>query len=280
MTKMTQGITLVAFHVKFNEDFDGLEAGHIAKDILKIRNGRWTYQDRNTMLKRDDIIYYWVHVVYQGLGYNLIDQSHRVIDFYNSDGTLHVTDRIQHNCTTKSATWFFSKDGVRQQACPRELLFEDNFDNLDSTNWNFDRRFAGPPNYEFAFYMTEDVTDVSDGQLRIKPILTNDKFGKNFVTQGRVVLERCTGQVDTDECQRQAAGAYILPPVVSGRLNTKSKFEFLFGRVEIRAKLPLGDWVYPGKFIANIRTRMSAIAKLLLNNHCTNRFFYLFFEST
>lgn len=73
------GITLVAFHVKFNEDFNGLEAGQIARDILKVRDGRWIYEDRNTVLKRDDIIYYWVHVVYQGLGYNLIDQSHRVV---------------------------------------------------------------------------------------------------------------------------------------------------------------------------------------------------------
>lgn len=77
------GITLVAFHIKFNEDFDGLEAGHIAKDILKVRNGRWTYEDQRTQLTRDDIIYYWVHVVYQGLGYNLVDQSYRVIgEFY------------------------------------------------------------------------------------------------------------------------------------------------------------------------------------------------------
>jgi len=73
------GITLVAFHININEDFDGLEAGRFAKDILKIRNGRWTFQDKQVQLRRDDIIYYWVHVVYQGLGYNLIDQSHRVV---------------------------------------------------------------------------------------------------------------------------------------------------------------------------------------------------------
>lgn len=65
-------------------------------------------------------------------------------------------------------------------------------------------------------------------------------------------LFSCTGQVGTDECQRQAKGSYILPPVVSGRLNTKGKFEFLFGRVEIRAKLPRGDWVYPRKFIVRL----------------------------
>lgn len=37
--------------------------------------------------------------------------------------------------------------------------------------------------------------------------------------------------------------------MISGRFNTKGKFEFLFGRIEIKAKLPRGDWVYPRKFI-------------------------------
>ncbi|XP_029164297.1 beta-1,3-glucan-binding protein-like [Nylanderia fulva] len=238
------GITLVAFHVKFNEDFDGLEAGHIARDILKVRNQRWTYQDRQTQLKRDDIIYYWVHVVYQGLGYNLIDQSFRVVDFYNSDGTKYNSDTGEQSCTTTSTTWIF-ENGERRQTCPRQLLFEDNFDNLNTTNWNSIQRFAGAPDYEFVVYMTNDVTDVTDGRLRIKPILLDTKFGTDYTSRGRLILEGCTGQVGSNECQRQAAGSYILPPLISGRLNTKGKFEFLFGRVEVRAKLPRGDWVYP-----------------------------------
>ncbi|KAL6434020.1 hypothetical protein ACFW04_005876 [Cataglyphis niger] len=240
------GITLVAFHVKFNEDFDGLEAGQIAKDILKVRNGRWTYQDRHTELKRDDIIYYWIHVVYQGLGYNKIDQSHRVVDFYNYDGTKYISNKVQdeENCMTTSVTWIF-ENGGRRQACSRQLLFEDNFDIINSTNWNSIQRFAGAPDYEFVVYMTNDVTDTIDGRLRIKPILLDTKFGNDFTLHGRLILEGCTGQVGTSECQRQGAGSYILPPLISGRLNTKGKFEFLFGRIEIRAKLPRGDWVYP-----------------------------------
>ncbi|KAM0727159.1 Beta-1,3-glucan-binding protein [Formica fusca] len=239
------GITLVAFHVKFNEDFDGLEAGQIAKDILKLRNGRWTYQDRRTELKRDDIIYYWIHVVYEGLGYNQIDQSHRVIDFYNYDGTKYIKVENEQNCTTTSATWIF-ENGGRRQVCPRQLLFEENFDTINSTKWNSIQRFAGAPDYEFVVYMTNDVTDINDGWLRIKPILLDTKFGKDFTSHGRLILEDCTGQIGTSECQHQAAGWYILPPLISGRLNTKGKFEFLFGRIEIRAKLPRGlDWVYP-----------------------------------
>lgn len=69
---------MVAYHVKFNEDFNGLEAGTIARDIVNVRNGRWTYEDRSTRLKRGDILYYWIHVVYHGLGYNLLNQKHVV----------------------------------------------------------------------------------------------------------------------------------------------------------------------------------------------------------
>lgn len=77
-----QGITLVAYHVKFNEDFYSLEAGVISIDIIKPRNGRWVYEDHTTELKNGDMIYFWVHVVYQGLGYNLLNQEHRVTGLY------------------------------------------------------------------------------------------------------------------------------------------------------------------------------------------------------
>ena len=186
-------------------------------------------------------------MVYQGLGYNLIDQSYRVVDFYNNDGTKYISNKEvqgEQNCTATSATWVF-ENGGRRQACPRQLLFEDNFDNLNSAKWNSIQRFAGAPDYEFVVYITNDVTDVSDGRLRIKPILLDTKFGNDFTSRGSLILEGCTGRVGTDECQRQAAGSYILPPLISGRLNTKGKFEFLYGRIEVRAKLPRGDWVYP-----------------------------------
>lgn len=64
--------------MKFNNDFEGLEAGTIARDIVKVRNGRWTYEDRTTRVKKGDIIYYWVHVVYDNLGYNLLDKQYVV----------------------------------------------------------------------------------------------------------------------------------------------------------------------------------------------------------
>lgn len=74
----TEGVSLVAFHININEEFDGLDAGKIAVDVRKQRNDCWTYEDRTTVLKKGDIIYYWVHFIYNGLGYNLVDQEHQV----------------------------------------------------------------------------------------------------------------------------------------------------------------------------------------------------------
>lgn len=68
----------MAFHIKINEEFDGLEAGQIAVDVRKRKNGYWTYEDTTTELKKGDIIYFWVHYIYNGLGYNLLDQMHQV----------------------------------------------------------------------------------------------------------------------------------------------------------------------------------------------------------
>jgi len=45
---------------------------------------------------------------------------------------------------TKSATWIFN-NGSRQQVCPHQLLFEDDFAKLDDANWNLMQRFPGPP---------------------------------------------------------------------------------------------------------------------------------------
>lgn len=57
---------------------------------------------------------------------------------------------------------------------------------------------------------------------------------------------RCTSTANN--CVRQAKGANILPPIVSGRMTTRS-LAFTYGTIHIRAKLPQGDWLYPGRFL-------------------------------
>ena len=45
-------------------------------------------------------------------------------------------------------------------------------------------------------------------------------------------------------CYRQKGD---IPPVASGRVRTAGRFSFTYGLVEIRAKMPGGDWMWPGR---------------------------------
>ena len=38
-----------------------------------------------------------------------------------------------------------------------------------------------------------------------------------------------------------------IPPMASGRIYSSEKFSMRYGRAEIRAKMPVGDWLWPGK---------------------------------
>lgn len=242
------GITLVAYHVKFNDEFYSLEAGTIAVDIIKKRNGRWLYEDRTTRLKLGDTIYYWVHVVYDGLGYNLLDQQHVVKEFYNYDGTLANAPVFddREGCPKISETLLVDSNGAQRHPCAGDLIFEENFDTLNTSRWFILEQYADLPNYEFVVYKNcSEIVNVKDGVLHIKPMLTDDKYGAGFSRQGSLHLTKCTGKPSSHDCERDAFGSYILPPVISGRLNTKKDFNFEYGRIEIRAKLPRGDWIYP-----------------------------------
>lgn len=49
-------VTLFAFHGKLNEEFDGREAGSWVRDVTKVRNGRYTFRDRETKLKASVVL--------------------------------------------------------------------------------------------------------------------------------------------------------------------------------------------------------------------------------
>ena len=44
----------------------------------------------------------------------------------------------------------------------------------------------------------------------------------------------------------RAAGEEIINPIQSARMVTSDSFSFTYGTIEIRAKMPKGDWIWPG----------------------------------
>ncbi|MDH3895292.1 MAG: glycoside hydrolase family 16 protein, partial [Chromatiales bacterium] len=96
-----------------------------------------------------------------------------------------------------------------------QLAFEDEFegDSLDTTKWNIDTGDGCPDlcgwgNNEEQVYSEDNIT-VAGGILTI---------------QGR----------------QEADGTYT-----SGRVNTKGKFDFRYGKVEVSARLPAGQGAWP-----------------------------------
>jgi len=66
-----------------------------------------------------------------------------------------------------------------------KIVFQDDFDTLDFTKWRHDITLAGGGNWEFQIYDNNRTTTFAkDGILNIKPVLTEDKIGSQFVRAG------------------------------------------------------------------------------------------------
>ncbi|XP_019621231.1 PREDICTED: beta-1,3-glucan-binding protein-like [Branchiostoma belcheri] len=56
---------------------------------------------------------------------------------------------------------------------------------------------------------------------------------------GRCTLENWNG------CYMAGSPSQHLPPVLSARITTARSFSFRYGKVEVQAKMPTGDWIWP-----------------------------------
>lgn len=136
--------------------------------------------------------------------------------------------------------------------CSGALLFEDNFDYVDTSKWKFENTLAGGGNSEFQWYPGKDDRNVftRDGNIHFVPTLTSDAYDENFLTSGHVVIppNECT-QSNWYGCDRQGSRDHIINPIRSTKIYTRESFAFKFGVVEIRAKLPAGDWLWPALWL-------------------------------
>lgn len=89
---------------------------------------------------------------------------------------------------------------------------------------------------------TADDTNLffRNNQLYLYPTLTSDSVN-NVLSGGNYTLPGCTSSNKT-ACvvvSNNALGT-VINPVMSARINTQGKVGIQFGKVQIRAKLPLG----------------------------------------
>lgn len=125
--------------------------------------------------------------------------------------------------------------------CEGELLFEDNFDRFDAAKWHVEQRYTGQPDHEFGVYLNRsDIVRVQNQQLAIDVI----RLGEDFDMQS-VSVDSSNGSSTSDAQQPPNYS----PPIGLGQITTANSFRFLYGRVEIRARLPYADWVFPQLFL-------------------------------
>lgn len=70
----------------------------------------------------------------------------------------------------------------------------------------------------------------------------------NVSVIGSLPGDVCTGNSFWG-CRREGNPEHIINPIQSARLRSSRGFNFKYGKVEVRAKMPKGDWLWPGKAI-------------------------------
>lgn len=94
--------------------------------------------------------------------------------------------------------------------------------------------------------VTDENVYVDGGKLIIKPTLQD----KTLITSNNVINLTASGLCSSDilsNCvtSTNTTNGTIIQPVKSGRINTKKGATIKYGRVEVTAQMPEGDWLWP-----------------------------------
>ncbi|KAG5679686.1 hypothetical protein PVAND_009239 [Polypedilum vanderplanki] len=245
-------ITIFSPKILVNNDLQYTE-----NQLKRDDSGLWIYEMRNIALKNDDIFEYWIYVEKPNVGY-FASQKFRVQDIAPSSPVEQLPpspEQLKISTTTpmpSTCEASVSTVNGKSVACRNSIIFNEDF-NLDNLRyWSFDTRFPlddATADAEFCIYEKRAETSfIRDGSMTLKAesLKKIAGFDDARIRIGSYNLkERCTPiSNDERECSRQAQFGYILPPVTSAYLTTRSKFSFMYGRVEARLRAPIGDYLY------------------------------------
>jgi len=98
---------------------------------------------------------------------------------------------------------------------------------------------------------TEENVFIQDGTLHIKPTLQDAELVEFNNTLD--MRNSCTATSDLWASCVAVTNTYngsIIPPTKSGRINTRRGASIKYGRVEVEAQMPAGDWLWPAVSIS------------------------------
>ncbi|GBE85656.1 glycoside hydrolase family 16 protein [Sparassis crispa] len=136
------------------------------------------------------------------------------------------------------------------------LVMEDDFNSLDTNVWYHEVDMGGFGNGEFEMTTTSSNNSfVEDGRLYIVPTLTSDVIGYDNVMNGYMYnVSGCTS-ANLTSCgtvSNSTAGT-VINPVMSARLSTLNSYSIQYGKVEVVAKIPTGDWLWPAIWMLPVK---------------------------
>lgn len=129
------------------------------------------------------------------------------------------------------------------------VVYDDDFSSgsLDLDIWTKEVEVGGFGNGEFEeTTVTDENVFVKNGVLTIQPTLQDEKL----LTANNILNLTNMGICTSDEWSHCVASTNvtngtIIPPTRSARINTKKGAQIKYGRVEVVAKMPKGDWLWP-----------------------------------
>ena len=131
------------------------------------------------------------------------------------------------------------------------LVYDDDFSTFRNDIWSHEVQVGGFGTGEFEWTTADSANSyVTNNTLVIMPTLTeqvlsNDQMNNGY-TLNLTTLGTCTSP-DWHQCVAisNSTAQKVINPVRSARLSTKSSRSIKYGKVEVVAKIPMGDWLWP-----------------------------------
>ncbi|KAK4550770.1 hypothetical protein LTR36_000349 [Oleoguttula mirabilis] len=133
----------------------------------------------------------------------------------------------------------------KHKYCP--VLTEDFSSGFNSAVWTKEVEVGGYGNGQFEWTTnTDENSYVQDGMLYLKPTLQDATLMETNNVINLLKNGVCSS-TDWSACVAvtNTTNGTVVNPVKSARLNTKKGATIKFGRVEVVAQLPAGDWLWP-----------------------------------
>lgn len=143
--------------------------------------------------------------------------------------------------------WDGIRSVIKHQYC---LVLSDDFSQgIRKEIWQHEVQVGGFGNGEFEMTTaSEENVFVQNGRLIIKPTLQDETMMEKDTVIDLLKDGTCTSTMAKDcvaMTNTTSGNSSVVPPTKSGRITTKPGASIKYGRVEITAKLPKGDWLWP-----------------------------------